>query len=198
MKYDIFEIPDPKHPGKKIQHLRIVGANRMSKDAFLKFMHDRTTFTPGTITAVLQGLSEVLAWSLADGYTIGIDGLGSFSLQIQKNDRTEVEDLTDIHAMSVDVKGVTFQPSKTLMTEISRKAKFMRADHDVKSVKWKDGELEQAIRDYLASHKTMTRYDFQHYAQLSASTATRRIKKFVESGLIVNVGTPYSPIYSLA
>lgn len=35
MKYDIFEIPDPKHPGKKIQHLRIVGANRMSKDAFL-------------------------------------------------------------------------------------------------------------------------------------------------------------------
>lgn len=197
MKYDIFEIPDPKHPGEKIQHLRVVGAKRMSKDSFLKFMQERTACSTGTINDVLQGLSEVLAWSLADGYTIGIDDIGSFSLQIQKNGRTKVADLNKIHAKNVDVKGVTFQPSKHLIDEISRKAMFVRADEDIKSKIWEDEELEQAIRDFLAANGTMTRRQLQCHAKLSQRTAERRIKHFLETGLIKNVGTRYRPVYQL-
>lgn len=195
MKYDIFEIPDPKHPGEKIQHLRVVGAKRMSKDTFLNYMSEHTACSTGTVIDVLQELADVLAMSLADGQTVGIDNIGSFSLQIQKNDRTKVDDLNRIHAMSVDVKGVTFQPSKHLIDEISRKAKFVRADEEVKSKSWEDDELEQAIRDFLATNGTMTRRQLQRCANLSLRTAARRIKHFVETGLIKNVGTPYRPVY---
>lgn len=198
MKYDIFEIPDPKHPGEKIQHLRVVGAKRMSKDTFLNYMSEHTACSTGTVIDVLQELADVLAMSLADGQTVGIDNIGSFSLQIQKNDRTKVDDLNRIHAMSVDVKGVTFQPSKHLIDEISRKAKFVRADEEVKSKSWEDDELEQAIRDFLATNGTMTRRQLQRCANLSLRTAARRIKHFVETGLIKNVGTPYRPVYQLA
>ena len=199
MKYGIYEVPDPKNKGQKIKHLRVMGGYVVSHDNIVEKMHRWNHLDKGLVEAVLIDLAGLMEEELAEGNSVSLEGIGTFSLQIA-NDKTrrEVEDLDNVHAKTVVVKDVTFRASKELKQGIQRRAVFERTRYVDQSVQYSRAELESLLREYFKSNETMDRRDFQRIALQKPRTAQRRLKELEEEGVLVNIGSSHYPIYKPA
>lgn len=197
MKYDIYNIPDPKHPGEQLQHIRPISWGVLTHDELVEMMCSHNSgLDRGTVVACLCKLGSVLSEAMADGKKPQIDGIGTFSLQLKKKESSSVTDLEKVRANGVEVKTVTFQPSAKFLYSIDRQSRYEKSDMTNRSHKRSLDELEAIVNDYFACHDHLTRHQFQRIAGLTESTARRRINELERKGLIRNLGDRYHPIYA--
>ena len=120
------EIPDLNGTGEKQYRyeLRSEGTTDLRRLARLAIRRFHS-MTEGEVMGLVTVLTEEMAHEMANGRTVSIDGLGSFSLSLGVEHRRSHYDEEDAagretNARSVRVRGVNFRVSSELVNEVDR------------------------------------------------------------------------------
>lgn len=111
--YKLTKINDNITGSDKLRYaVTTVSYGNLTLDQLADQMSTASTFTPGDIKGIIENLTRMIADRLKEGYTVTIDGIGTFSVTGQLS--KEVTDPTKVRAESVLMKGVGFKPSPKL------------------------------------------------------------------------------------
>ncbi len=123
------EIPDLNGTGERQYRyeLRSEGTTDLRRLARLAIKRFHT-LTEGEVMGIVAALTEEMAHEMANGRTVSIEGLGSFSPSLgveHKRRHYDEEDATghETNARSVCVKGVNFRVSNDLVDEVDRRCR---------------------------------------------------------------------------
>lgn len=94
-----------------------VSYGNVNLDDLAKQIADASTFRYGEVTGLLANLTHMIARSLKEGYTVSIEGLGTFSVTAQLN--REVDNPSKVRAESIKLKSIGFKPSPKLKERLS-------------------------------------------------------------------------------
>ena len=106
-------MPDMQNKGKKRVYPKLVVNRQLNTKEFIEKMHFRNrAISPSVTTAVLTDIADYLGEMLSMGYTVKLDGLGTFSLSLDFDDEKSKELTSDDDKMlyrKVKVKDVNFK-----------------------------------------------------------------------------------------
>lgn len=134
------------------------------------------------ILGVLSLVSEKLALSMAEGYSVKLDGIGTFNAKLgmrqdMLQDAFEAGEHTH-NAKSIMVTGVSFRADNDLIWNTSMKCVLERGG--VSRLRKSNYTLEERIqkaRDFLAEHMFMRVPDYVKLTGLSRSSAALELRK---------------------
>jgi predicted histone-like DNA-binding protein len=205
-KYIKKEMTDLNGKGAPQAYYRLKAWRMLESDEFIKRCHQLNgAFSESVIHGVVAALTHHLAYELANGFTVKIDGLGVFSTKIgmcknKKQDEFD-EDEAKHNARSLQVTGVSLKVDKALVKAINRDCDLERGGEE--RLRVRKFTYEQSVsraRDYLRQHGFMRVGDYVRLNGLSYSTASReliRIANSPDSG-IVSQGSKSAKLYLLA
>ena len=167
-------------------------------------MH-HTGLTKGTIMAAMSTVTEELAHQLADGYSVSIDGLGTFSAGIgirkEKKEEYRLEE-EEYNARSLEVNKVMFKADKDLVKQVNRECCLSKgAESRLRKSRFSKEERLQILKDYLARPNSIGAHisDYARLVGLANTTAGRELLEFAHdpaSG-ITSVGKRATKVYIL-
>lgn len=118
VKYKLTKINDNITNKEQVKYsVTTVSNGNVNLDALAEQMADASTFNYGEVKGMIENLTRMIAFHLKDGYTVTIDGLGTFSITAQLN--REVEVPSKIRAESIKLKSISFKPSPKLKEKLS-------------------------------------------------------------------------------
>ena len=180
------EMPDLNKDGNpKVYYKMETYRNYDGKD-FVKYMVDTSIgISASMVEAVLLQTTERLANLLGMGYTVTIDGIGTFSTKLGPCKGKEVEDLEATkgkrNAASVEVTGVNLRVDKELVKKINRSCNLERSgEQRIQKSPYTEAQRLERAKKYLEKHGQMTILTYSYIAKLSKSSAHRELHKFVK------------------
>lgn len=204
-KYIKKEIADLNGKGTSQAYYRMQTLRRIDFDEFLTRCHSiHGAFSESTLIGAITAFRDHLAYELANGYTVKIDGLGVFNAKIGVRKDKEQDNFEagsqKRNAISLEVKGVSFRADKELVKQIDGDCRLERGGTErLKKSKY---PLEQRIRrarQFLEKNRFMRVYDYASLNGLAYSTAARELIKIASeptSG-IISSGRRSSKLYYL-
>lgn len=145
-----------------------------------------STVTKGTVKSVICDMVDIFAKLLYEGKTIDLEDLGTFRLSIGTN--TYVTSNMPYNKRPVMIRGINFQPSKTLMDAIGT-PQFRTIPYNIRHTKMSQEQLQHVLLEYFKTHDSITRSHFEDLCKLKRTTAYVRLKALVDSGFLIKVGT---------
>ena len=123
------EMPDMNGTGERKAYYKVKTYSNLSSEDFVKkICYPGSGLNQGDVAKVMCRMVDEMKRWLAEGHTITIDELGTFSLSIGVMDDDEVEDFDGngkkVTAKRIGVRGVNFRPDKQLVRDIVRKCKL--------------------------------------------------------------------------
>ena len=180
------EMPDLNKDGNpKVYYKMETYRNYDGKD-FVKYMVDTSIgISASMVEAVLLQTTERLANLLGMGYTVTIDGIGTFSTKLGPCKGKEVEDLEATkgkrNAASVEVTGVNLRVDKELVKKINRSCNLERSgEQRIQKSPYTEAQRLERAKKYLEKYGQMTILTYSYIAKLSKSSAHRELHKFVK------------------
>jgi len=163
-------------------------------------------YTPSVIQGVVLALSSELAYQIAQGHNVKIDGIGTFhaKLGLDKNkSRKEMDDFeegtTKLNATHLDVTGVGYRADKELVWAANRNCDLERGGESRirKSKYTKEERIERAI-DFLRRKGVMHVRDYAELNDLSYASAYKELStRLVGSATITSRGSKSARVYFL-
>ena len=185
--------PDPEAP--KRYHPRVVAKGTVTLRDIVETVSGRSTLSPADLHAAVTAIEQAVSDSLASGYRVRLDGLGSFSLTLSA---PEVDDPTKVRAQNISVKSVVFAPDKSFVSH-SQRMGFERSAEKPHSAEVTLEQVKEIVGEHLKTHDFVRRADIERLVGLTKSTAQRVVKALLGSGYLVNVsGDEHHPLYQLA
>lgn len=192
VQYDFYKNPSPKeNEGQTCYHARVVPYGTTDTVALAERIHSRCTVTPADVKAVLTSLSDVVIDELKAGNRVHIDGLGYLQITLEC---PTVQSPKEVRAESIRFKSIAFRPEAELKKRLCT-TKFERISAKRHSVELADGQIDELLASFFATHTYMSRSDFQSLCGYTRPTANRRLKELRESGKLQIVGTRRSSLY---
>lgn len=157
------------------------------------FIHDcarNTTFSEPEIMGVLGLVADTLAKRMARGYSVTIDGLGTFKAQVglsrdaRKRQEEEAAAPTpddgttprSLNARSLEVTGVLWKPAKSLVRDINLACELKRGGEEpLRKSKYTLEERRARALEYLKKHTVMRVDDYVRLTGLSHSKAAKEL-----------------------
>lgn len=158
-------------------------SNLSSKDFVERLCYPGSGLNQGDVAKVLCRMVDEMKRWLADGHTVTIDELGTFSLSIGVMDDKEVEDFEGngkkVTAKRIGVRGVNFRPDKQMVRDISLSCKLHKGyvSSNNRSPYTREERLKMA-QDYIAEHHFMRVKDYEVMTKLPHSTAANELRDF--------------------
>lgn len=204
-KYIKKEIVDLNGKGTTQAYYRMKTWRKLETEEFVKRCHDLNgAFSESILKGALAALTQQLAYELANGYSVKLDGLGVFNAKIglckDKEQDDFSEDGTRRNAASLQVTGVSLKVDKELVKAINKDCDLERGDDE--RLSRQTYTLEQRIeraRDFIRKNGYMRSYEYAQLNGLAKSTASReliRITSDPRSG-IRSEGSKSSKLYLL-
>lgn len=182
--YKLQEMPDVQNKGKKRVYPKLVVNRQLNTKEFIEKMHFRNrAISPSVTMAVLTDIADYLGEMLSMGYTVKLDGLGTFSLSLDFDDEKSKELTSDDDKMlyrKVTVKDVNFKSDSELVKYVNQKIDLEREPGGVTRLYKKKYTLEERIqrgKDWLKEHVFFTLQDYANLNNLSRTTASLELKK---------------------
>lgn len=180
-KYIKQEMPDMAGTGEKKAYYRMKTVKHLKADQFITWMTRYGGIGRGDAMNVLARASETLAELLAMGYSVDIEGLGTFRATIGLRKGKEMDTLDGDeqkrNASSLRVDGMLFRADKELVKEIDRRCELERGGirrlH--RSPYTPEQRLQRALQ-YLEREGFMHISDYAYLTKLSRTTAGRELK----------------------
>lgn len=204
-KYIKREMADLNGCGTTQAHYRVKSYGRVPFNEFVSACAEGSTVTPADVVAVVSRVTSELARQIGRGYTVSIDGLGTFGGRLGVvNDRPldDFEDNTEHrNSRSIAFTGISFRADKRLVTEVNDKCFSMERGGESRlqrSPYTKEQRAERA-RKWLSEHTLMRVADYAEINGLShtmASTELCSLAKDPESG-IISKGRRSAKVYLL-
>ena len=186
-KYIKQEMPDLQKDGSKKCYYRMQSYGNVSTDKLIHAicMHGGVGLSESVFRHALEDLAFELACKLAEGYTVTLDGIGTFQATIGVCDGKEKDSVdgegTERNAQSLELNGVSYRADRMLIKEAGRRCELERAGtiRVNRSPYSKDGRL-QMLKEYLASreHPYIRIADYAELTHLPKSSATKELRAF--------------------
>ena len=187
-EYDMQETTLAQGTGEmtvRYPRMRLYG--RLDTDAFLRQVASHTTFSPAELRAAVQLLASGLADTLAQGYSVHLDGLGSFTptlgLRPGAEPETGTPGETRRNATSICVDGIAFKPDRQLvrLTDASCRLKRTAVKARRSSTRYTPDQRLQLARQYLAEHAEMSLICYCALTGLLKDKASRELRRWEQS-----------------
>ena len=137
----------------------------------------------GLIKNVMSYVVDEMAELLGKGYSVSIDGLGTFRASIGLEEDKEMDtfdgDDTKRNARSLRLTGVNYRADKDLIKKANRHCKLERAGESrLHHTPYSKEERLKLAQQYLAEHGAMRVVEYMELTGLSRTKATLELKEF--------------------
>ena len=176
----------------------------MTYQQFVSLCHREGMMDESMILGVLSLVSEKLALCMAEGYSVKLEGIGTFNAKLGVRDDmlpdAFEEGESSRNAKSLLVDGVMYRADKKLIRNTDRKCTLVRGGES--RLKKSPFSLEERIekaRDFLKSHMFMRVPDYVSLTGLSRSTAAEELRKLATNPTsgIMSRGSRSQKVYIL-
>ena len=202
-KYIKQEVPDLNGTGVTQAYYRMK-LTPMNHQQFVNLCAREGSYDESTILGVLSLVSEKLALSMAEGFSVKIDGIGIFNAKLDVKDDVlqdafEVGEATH-NAKSIMVSGVSYRADNDLIMNTRGKCQLVKGGISrVRKSKYTLEERIQKAKDFLAKNLFMRVPDYVKLTGLSRTSAQQELRKLAldpETG-ITSRGQRSQKIYLL-
>ena len=204
-KYIKKEIADLNGKGTTQAYYRLKTWRKLDSEEFAERCHSlHPSFSKGLISGVLDAVVDQLAYEISNGFSVKIDGLGTFSAKLGVRKDKEMDNFETgskkLNAKSIEVTGVSLRVDKKLIKEIDRNCDLERGEEErLQTSKMSLEERIEKARQYLKKNGFMRVNDYAILTGLSYSTASRELRRLASdptSG-ITSQGRRSSKLYIL-
>lgn len=178
------EMPDIRKTGKKVTYPKFARIENMSTKELAKRIEDVSGFSAGDIEGVFLQASIEMAHLMANGYSVKIDGIGTFtpSLALCKGkEREEAGDGgTHRNAQSIVVGDVNFRVDRTMIRNINSRCNLERAPwkRQHSSQKYTPEQRLTLALEYLEKHAFLTVREYRRLTGLLQTAATNELRQW--------------------
>lgn len=199
-------MPDMSGTGEKKAYYKLKTWRKLDSDEFVKRCSSiHRAYGKSVIQGVLTAVCEHLAYEISNGYSVKIDGLGTFTAKLGVRKDKEMESFeegsTKRNALSIEVQGVLFRADKNLISEIDRNCDLERGGEErLRKPKTTLEQRTEKARQFLRKNAFMHVDEYASLTGLSYSTASRELRKIASdptSG-ITSQGRKSGKLYLLA
>ena len=176
----------------------------MTFQQFVSLCHREGMMDESMILGVLSLVSEKLALCMSEGYSVKLDGIGTFNAKLGVRDDMLPDAFEEgepsRNAKSIMVNGVSYRADKNLISNTDRKCVLVRGGES--RLKKSPLSLEERIEkacDFLKAHMFMRVPDYVRLTGLSRSTAAEELRKLARdpSSGIMSRGSRSQKVYVL-
>lgn len=178
------EMPNLNGTEEPQVYYRLKTNRNISSKEFVKHIsRNDSAADRGEIEGVLIRIADGLAELLGNGYSVTLDGVGTFKaglgLKRDKEMDSFEEDETKRNSRSLQLTSINYRADKTLVREANRRCKLERYGESRlrKSPYTKEQRLQLAL-EYLDKNSAMRIGDYMQLTGLSRTTATMELKAF--------------------
>ena len=202
-KYIKQEMVDLGGKGEEKAYYRMQSEGNVGFKEFAQFVgKNNHVMSKALVENVLSCAMESMAELLGKGYSVTIDGLGTFKASIGLEEDKEMDtfdgDETKRNARSLHLNGVNFQADKKLVQNARRRCKLERAGvvRVNRSPYTKEERLQKAL-EYLEENKVLKVGQYMELTGLAHTTAANELRTFSRdaSSGIVSVGRRPAVVY---
>lgn len=202
-KYIKQEMNDLDGKGKKRSYYRLQTIRNISGEEFIEMMAGRHAgVNPAMVKQVFYQAAEDMAFYMAMGYTVTIDGIGTFKPTLGMRRGKAMEELDEEgpkrNAQSIRVNGVNFRADKKLIRRTDYECELERGGTKrINRSPYSKEERLKLAQAYLETHAYMRVSDYVFISKLGKATATKELREFSknpESG-ITWTGSRSSKLY---
>lgn len=183
-KYKLQEMPNLNGVGTKRVYPKMVINRQLDTKEFIEKTHYRNRAIPESLVAtVISDIADGLVEMLSMGYTVKLDGLGTFSLSLDFDDEKPREMKSEDDKMiyrKVTVKDINYKATPELVKSMKLATDLERAMGGVSRLYKKKYTLEERIergKQWLDSHAFFTLQEYANMNNLSRTTASLELKK---------------------
>ena len=202
-KYIKKEVPDLNGTGRTQAYYKME-LTSMNFDEFVSLCAREGHMEESSILGVLSLVSEKLALSMAEGYSVKLDGIGTFNAKLGVRD-DKLQDAFEEgesrrNAHSIRVTGVAYRADADLIRNTSCKCLLERGGISrIRKSKLTLAERIQKAREFLEKNLFMRVPDYVRLTGLSRTTASMELRRLAldpTSG-ITSKGTRSQKFYVL-
>lgn len=184
-KYIKQEMPDLNKDGNRKCYYRMQSMGNVTTDSLIHTicLHGGVGLGESVLRHALEELADELANKIAEGYTVTLDGIGTFQATIGVRDDKEMDTIdgneTKRNAQSLELKGVKYRADRRLVKEAKTKCLLERAGTKrVNRSPYTKEERLQLAKDYLSDkeHPYMRIADYAEMTHLPKSTAALELR----------------------
>ena len=183
-KYIKQEMPDLRQTGEKKVYYRLKTERNIDSKEFILSLHSTFSgMSEADITRVIIATAGHLGKLLGQGYSVTLDGIGTFKATIGLEEDKELDTLDGTepkrNAQSLRLKGVNFRADKQLIKTASSNCKLKREGtaRIHRSPYSKEERLALALK-HLEKHGAMKVSDYVNLTGLSQTAARMELKEF--------------------
>lgn len=182
-KYIKQEMADIRGEGKTHAYYRMQIIRNIGMDEFIEIMTRRSGLTQGTAISALMHAMDTLGELMGMGYSVSIDGLGTFKATVGLRRFKEMDDIDGEdpkrNAQSLCVNGVNFKADRKLIHQAECHCKLERSHINRlhQSPYTREERLARALT-FITENGFMRLADYVQLTGLSRSTACRELKAF--------------------
>jgi predicted histone-like DNA-binding protein len=201
-KYIKQEMADLNGNGETKAYYRMKTIRNIGMKEFIEIMTRYGGLTEGIAIAALTQASDTLAELMGMGYTVSIDGFGTFKATVGLKRFKEMDTIdgneAKRNAQSLCVDGVNFKADKELVKQVSIKCKLERSHVSRlrKSPYSREERVALALK-FIEENGFMRLIDYVQLTRLSRSTACRELMELCadKSSGIDTVGRRTHKVY---
>ncbi len=200
-KYIVQEINDLNKTGKKQAYARVDLARNISFEELMEICSKANGAIPkSSVAAVMRMLTERMAMYMGLGYSVTLDGLGTFHAKLGAKKDVDSEELDKYNRKPSDlcVTGIHFRANKELISETNERCTLERSGtREIKRTPYSKEERLQLALGFIEKNRVLHVMDYVALTQLPKSTATKELNLFSEdpSSGIVSQGKHSHKIY---
>ena len=185
------EMVDLNNPGQTIFTYRMQTMPMDNAD-FIEDCARNTTFSGPEIMGILSLVADQLAKRMARGYSVTIDGLGTFKAQIgltrdarkrlkeeassPTTDESDDSTQRSLNARSLEVTGILWKPAKSLVRDTNCECRLERGGEEpLRKSKYTLEERRARALAYLEKHTVMRVSDYVRLTGLSHNKAAKEL-----------------------
>ena len=186
-KYIMRELPKAFGRGKRLHTPRILIEGTTNLRDLAEQIARGTTFA-------------AMSDSIAAGYAVRIEGLGSFRAKLgyRKDVTPEIDAEGHRNAVSLRVAGIAFCPDKSFLQATGEACRLSRQKRQVyASPHTGQSERLAAAQAFLREHGVLRVKEYKQLVSLSHTAASAELRSFAEEGLLVRHGTRAQLVYTL-
>lgn len=204
-KYIKQEVPDMQGTGESRVSYRLKRERHYTGEQFMAHVRQANPHLSAEVKSAVELLTAQLAGLMAQGHSVTIDGLGTFSATIGVRPQAEVDTFVEgeptRNAQSLRVKGVNFRPARELVAATDAACELKRGGtRRVRRVSTTPDERLQMAVSYLQEHPTMSVSQYSRLTGLSRTAACVELRKFRQqpSSGVATIGLGSHKLYVAA
>ena len=182
--YVMEEMPDIHGTGEQVLYPRFAMMDQVSTEELIRQIASSSGFNVGDVEGVITQIGIEMAHQMAEGKSVKLDGIGTFSpsLALCKDKEREKtgEGETHRNARSIVVGSVNFRVDRKMIRRINGRCLLERAPWKSQrsSQKYTPAQrLALAVR-YLEEHPFLTVYEYRKLTGLLRTAATNELRQW--------------------